>query len=60
MEIKAKRFLVESIKYNLIHFVLGMKTLKQVYDTLVGLYIVNNIGQKMTLRNQLHSIHMTR
>lgn len=44
MEIKAKRILVESIKYHLIPFVYELKTLKEMYDTLVGLYVVNYIG----------------
>lgn len=56
METKAKRILVESIKDHLIPFVYGLKTSKEIYDALVWLYVVNNIGQQMALRNQLHDI----
>jgi len=31
-----------------------------MYDALVGLYTINNIGQKMSLRNQIRDVHMTR
>lgn len=31
-----------------------------IYDALVGLYIINNIGQSMSMRNKLRDVRMTK
>lgn len=57
-EFKSQRILIESIKYHFIPFVLELRTSKQVYDFLVGLYTTENITYKISLRYQLLYIQM--
>jgi hypothetical protein len=52
-EAKAKRILIDSIKDHLIPHVVELKTAKEVYDALVGLFESNNTSRKLTLRHQL-------
>lgn len=58
-EVKAQRIFFESLKDNLIPFILELATLKEVYDTLVNLFLINNIGQNISLRNQLNNAKMS-
>jgi hypothetical protein len=56
--VKAKRIIVDSIKYHLIPHVSSLTTPKKMFDALSRLYEGNNINQKMTLRTQLKSVKM--
>ena len=53
--IKAKRIIVDSIKYNLNPQVSSRRTPKYMFDALSGLFEGRNIKRKMTLRNHLKS-----
>lgn len=59
-EVKAQRILFESLKDHLIPFVSELDTLKEVYDTLVNLYSINNVGQNISSRNQLCDTKMSK
>ena len=54
--IKAKRIIVESIKYKLIPQVSSSRTSKEMFDALYDLFKGRNINRKMTLRNHLKSV----
>ena len=56
--VKAKRIIIDSIKYHLIPHVSSLTTPKKMFDALSRLYEGNNINQKMTLRTQLKSVKM--
>ena len=59
-EAKEKRILVDSIQDHLIPHIVEMKTAKQMYDALIGLFESNNPSRKLVLRNQLRGIKMSR
>ena len=59
-EENAKRILIDSIKYQLISHVANLKTTKEMYDSLVGLFESKNTSRKLALRHQLHCIMMSR
>ena len=54
--IKAKRIIVDSIKYHLIPQVSSRRTPKEMFEALSSLFEVRNISRKMTLRNQFKSV----
>jgi hypothetical protein len=56
--VKAKRIIIDSIKYHLIPHVSSLTTPKKMFDALSRLYEGNNINKKMTLRTQLKSVKM--
>lgn len=51
--------IVDSIKDHLIPYISKLDTSKKMFVVLTGLYIINNIGQFMSLRNELRDIRMT-
>ena len=51
--IKAKRIIVDSIKYNLITQVSSRRKPKEKFDALSNIFNGTNINRKMTLRNHL-------
>lgn len=57
---KARRILIDSIKDHLIPHVAKLKTAKEMYDALMGLFKSNNTSKKLTFRHQLHSVMMSR
>jgi hypothetical protein len=59
-EAKAKRILIYSIKYHLIPHIVELKTSKEMFDALVGLFESKNTSKKLALRNQLYCIMMTK
>ena len=56
--ITSMSIIVDSIKDHLIPYILKLNTSKKMYDALNDLYIVNNIGQVMSLRNEICDIRM--
>ena len=52
----AKRIIADSIKDNMIPQVSSMETLKEMFNSLLGLFEGRNINRKMNLRNQLKSV----
>jgi hypothetical protein len=59
-EAKAKRILIDSVKYHLIPHIVELKTAKEMFDALVGLFERKNTSRKLALRNQLCCIMMTK
>jgi hypothetical protein len=58
-EAKTKIILIDSIRDHLIPHIAELKTAKEMYDTLVGLFESKNTSRKLALRNQLRCIMMT-
>src|SRR5271168_3760792 len=58
--IRAKRIIVDSIRDHLIPIVSSKKTPKEMYDTLSRLFEGKNIRRKMSLRNSLKNMKMTK
>jgi hypothetical protein len=59
-EAKAKRILIYSIKYHFIIYIEESKISKGMFDSLVGLFESKNTRNKLSLRNKLHCIMMTK
>jgi hypothetical protein len=57
-DIKAMSIIVESIKYHLIPYISHIDSSKKIYDALTNLFSVINIGQVMSLKNELHDMKM--
>jgi hypothetical protein len=57
-EINAMSIIVESIKYHLIPYISHLDSLKKMYDSLTNLFSVRNIGQIMSLKNELCDMKM--
>jgi len=55
-DITAMSIIMDSIKEHIIPCISKLDTLNKMYDSLNKLYIVNNIVQAMSLRNELHDI----
>jgi hypothetical protein len=56
-DINAMSIIVDSIKYHLIPYI-HLESLKNMYDALTNLYSVRNIGQIMSLKNELRDMKM--
>jgi len=59
-QVRAKRILTESIKDNLIPYISDLKSPKEMFDALARLYESKNTSIKLTLRNQLRIIRMSK
>jgi hypothetical protein len=57
-DINAMRIIVDSIKYHLIPYIYHLDSSKNMYDSLTNLFSVRNIGQVMSLKNELCDIKM--
>jgi hypothetical protein len=57
-EINAMRIIVDSIKDHLIPYISHIDSSKKMYDALTNLFLVRNIGQVMSLKNELHDMKM--
>jgi hypothetical protein len=59
-DINAMSIIVESIKYHLIPYIshLDSSKKKNMYNALTNLFSVRNIGQIMSLKNELHDMKM--
>jgi len=59
-EVKAKKIIVDSIHKPLVAYISDLETSKEMYDTLVGMFKVNNANQVLFLKNKLKDIKMDR
>ena len=50
--------IVDSIKDHLIPYISHLDSSKKMYDALTNLFSVKNIGQVMSLKNELHDMKM--
>jgi hypothetical protein len=58
VDINAMIIIVDSIKYHLIPYISHLDSSKKMYDALTNLFLVRNIGQVMSLKNELHDMKM--
>jgi hypothetical protein len=52
--------IVDSIRDHLIPYISNLDTSKKMYDALTKLFTVQNVGQVMSLKNELHDVKMTK
>jgi hypothetical protein len=57
-DINAMSIIVDSIKYHLIPYISHLDSSKNMYDSLIDLFSVRNIGQVMSLKNELRNMKM--
>jgi hypothetical protein len=57
-DINAMSIIVDSIKYHLIPYISHIDSSNNMYDALTNLFSVRNIGQVMSLKNELRDIKM--
>ena len=58
VDINAMSSIVNSIKYHLIPYIYHLDSSKKMYDSLTNLFSVRNIGQVMSLKNELCDMKM--
>jgi hypothetical protein len=58
VDINAMSIIMDSIKYHLIPYISHLNSSKNMYDALTNLFSVRNIGQVMSLKNELHDMKM--
>jgi hypothetical protein len=57
-DINAMSIIVDSIKYHLIPYISHNDSSKKMYDALTNIFSVRNIGQVMSLKNELRDMKM--
>jgi putative lipoic acid-binding regulatory protein len=57
-DINAMSIIVDSIKDHLIPYISHLDSSKKMYDALTSLFSVKNIGQVMSLKNELRDMKM--
>jgi hypothetical protein len=57
-DINAMSIIVDSIKYHLIPYISHLDSSKKMYDALTNLFSIRNIGQVMSLKNELRDMKM--
>ena len=57
-DINSMSIIVDSIKYHLIPYISHLDSSKKIYDALKNLFSVRNIGQVMSLKNELRDMKM--
>jgi hypothetical protein len=57
-DINAMHFIVDSIKEHLILYISHLDSLKKMYNALTNLFSIRNIGQVMSLKNELRDMKM--
>jgi hypothetical protein len=58
VDINAMSIIVDSIKDHLIPYISHLDSLKKMYNALTNLFLVRNIGQVMSLKNELCDMKM--
>jgi hypothetical protein len=58
VDINAMSIIVDSIKDHLIPYISHLDSSKKIYDALTNLFSVRNIGQAMSLKNELRDMKM--
>lgn len=56
--LKAKKFLIDSVKDHLVPITSKLKIAREMFKHLEGIYEINNISQTLTLRQQLLQVKM--
>jgi hypothetical protein len=59
-DINAMSIIVDSVKNHLIPYISNLDSSKKMYDSLTNPFAVKNIGQVMSLKNELHDTKMTK
>jgi hypothetical protein len=57
-EINAMSIIVESIKHHFTTYISHLDSSKKMYDSLTNLFLVKNIGQVMSLKNEICDMKM--
>ena len=57
-EINVMIIIVDSIKNHLIPYISNLDSSKKMYDALTNLFLVTNIGQVMSQKNELYGMKM--
>jgi hypothetical protein len=57
-DINAMSIIVDSIKYHLIPYIYHLDSSNKMHDALTNLFLVRNIGQVMSLKNELCDMKM--
>jgi hypothetical protein len=57
-DINSMSIIVESIKYHLIPYISHIDSSKKMYNALTNLFSIRNIGQIMSLKNELRHMKM--
>jgi putative lipoic acid-binding regulatory protein len=57
-DINSMSIIMDSIKDHLIPYISHLDSSKEMYDALTKLFSVKNIGQVMSLKNELHDMKM--
>jgi hypothetical protein len=58
VDINAMSIIVDSIKDHLISYISHLDSSKKMYDALTNLFSIRNIGQVMSLKNELYNMKM--
>jgi hypothetical protein len=59
-DINTMSIIMDFVKYHLIPYISNLDSSKKMYDALTNLFAVRNIGQVMSLNNELHDTNMTK
>jgi hypothetical protein len=59
-DINTMSIIVNSLKYHLIPYISHLDSSKKMYDSLTNLFSIRNIGQVMSLKNELRDTKMTK
>jgi hypothetical protein len=59
-DINAMSIIVDVVKDHLIPYISHLDSSKKMYDALTNLFSIRNIGQVMSLKNELHDTKMTK
>jgi putative lipoic acid-binding regulatory protein len=57
-DINGMSIIMDSVKDQLIPYISHLDSSKKMYDSLTNLFSVKNIGQVMSLKNELHDMKM--
>jgi hypothetical protein len=57
-DINVMSIIVDFVKYHFIPYISHLYSSKKMYDTLTNLFLVRNIGQVMSMKNELRDIKM--
>jgi putative lipoic acid-binding regulatory protein len=58
VDINVMSIIVDYMKDHLIPYISHIESSKKMYDALTNLFAVRNIGQVMSLKNELHDMKM--
>ena len=59
VDITAISLIVDSIRDHLIPYIANIDTSKNIYDALTNLFTIKNVGQAISLKNELRYVRMT-